>query len=80
MGDVLHKGHSSPGYLHLEQVLSYGFRQIPHMSSSGISQRHAATAFHDFIVTLMMVLIRMVVEKMSTCLKARAFVDYLDYW
>lgn len=46
-------GHSSPGNLHLEQVLSYGFRQIPQTSSSGMSQRQAATAFHSRIVTFM---------------------------
>lgn len=44
-------GHSSPGNLHLEQVLSYGFRQIPQTSSSGMSQRQAATAFHSRMVT-----------------------------
>jgi hypothetical protein len=47
----LHSGHSSPGNLHLEQVLSYGFRQMPQTSSSGISHRQAATAFHSLIVT-----------------------------
>lgn len=35
----------------MEQVLSYGLRQIPHTSSSGMSHRQAATAFHSLIVT-----------------------------
>src|SRR5690242_1366455 len=47
----LRSGHSSPGNLHLEHVLSYGLRQIPQTSSSGMSQRQAATAFHSLIVT-----------------------------
>ena len=49
--DGIQSGHSSPGNLHLEHVLSYGLRQIPHTSSSGMSQRHAATAFHSLIGT-----------------------------
>lgn len=54
-GGNLRSGHSSPGNLHLEQVLSYGFRQIPQTSSSGISQAQAATAFHSRIVTFIAV-------------------------
>lgn len=54
-GGNIRSGHSSPGNLHLEQVLSYGLRQIPQTSSSGMSQRHAATAFHSLIVTFMAV-------------------------
>jgi len=45
---------SSPGYLQVGQVPSNWTRQIPQTSSSGISQRHVATAFHCFIVTFMM--------------------------
>lgn len=49
----IHSGQSSPGNLHLEQVLSYGLRQMPHTSSSGMSHRQAATAFHSLMVTFM---------------------------
>jgi hypothetical protein len=49
----LRSGHSSPGNLHLEHVLSYGLRQMPQTSSSGMSQRQAATAFHSRMVTFM---------------------------
>ena len=50
--DVL-RGHPSPGYLHLAHVLSYGLRQMPHISSSGMSHRQAATASHCLILTFM---------------------------
>jgi hypothetical protein len=53
-GINIRRGHSSPGNLHFEQVLSYGFRQIPQTSSSGMSQRQAATAFHSLIVTFIL--------------------------
>jgi hypothetical protein len=43
--------------LHFEQVLSYGLRQIPQTSSSGISQRQAATAFHSRIVTFIVLVV-----------------------
>lgn len=46
-----HKVQSSPGYLHVGQVPSNWTRQIPHTSSSGMSHRHDATAFHSLIVT-----------------------------
>lgn len=45
---------SSPGYLQVGQVPSKATRQIPQTSSSGISQRHEATAFHSLIVTFML--------------------------
>ncbi len=43
--------HSSPGYLHVGQVLSNWFWQIPQTSSSGKSQRQMATASHFLILT-----------------------------
>ena len=45
------KLQSSPGYLHVGQVPSNWTRQMPHTSSSGMSQRHEATAFHFLMVT-----------------------------
>lgn len=44
---------SSPGYLHVGHVASNCTRQIPHKSSSGMSQRQDATAFHSLMVTFM---------------------------
>ena len=44
---------SSPGYLQVGQVKSNWTRQIPQTSSSGISQRHDATASHCLILTFM---------------------------
>ena len=46
-------GQSSPGNLHFGQVPSNWTRQIPQTSSSGMSQRHAATACHETILTFM---------------------------
>lgn len=47
----LHSGQSSPGYLHVGHVPSKWTWQIPQTSSSGISHRQVATAFHLFILT-----------------------------
>ena len=44
---------SSPGYLHVGQVPSNWTRHIPQTSSSGISHRQEATAFHSLMVTFM---------------------------
>ena len=52
---VSHKAQSSPGYLHVGQVPSNWTRQIPQTSSSGMSHRHDATAFHSLIVTFIWV-------------------------
>lgn len=53
--DDLQSGHSSPGNLHFEHVLSYGFRQMPQTSSSGISHRQAATARQVLILTFIVI-------------------------
>lgn len=42
---------SSPGYLHAGHVPSKCTWQIPQTSSSGMSQRHVATASHFLILT-----------------------------
>ncbi len=47
----LRRVQSSPGYLQVGQVPSNCTRQIPQTSSSGMSHRHEATAFHSLIVT-----------------------------
>ena len=47
----IHRLQSSPGYLHVGQVPSKCTWQMPHTSSSGMSQRQVATAFHFLIVT-----------------------------
>lgn len=52
-GQHIHKVQSSPGYLQVGHVPSNCTRQIPHTSSSGMSQRQEATAFHSLIVTFM---------------------------
>ena len=44
-------GQSSPGNLHFGQVPSNCTRQIPQSSSSGMSQRQAATAWYERILT-----------------------------
>jgi len=49
-GDI-HREQSSPGNLQVGQVPSNWTRQMPHTSSSGMSQRHEATAFHSLMVT-----------------------------
>lgn len=49
----LRNEQSSPGNLQVGQVPSNWTRQIPQTSSSGISQRQVATAFHSFRVTFM---------------------------
>lgn len=51
--EYLHNAQSSPGYLHVGHVPSNCTRHIPQTSSSGISQRHEATAFHSLMVTFM---------------------------
>ena len=51
-GDV-RREQSSPGYLQVGQVPSNWTRQMPHTSSSGMSHRQAATAFHSLIRTFM---------------------------
>ena len=53
-GPPSHKAQSSPGYLQVGQVPSNCTRQIPQTSSSGMSQRHDATAFHSLIVTFIL--------------------------
>lgn len=50
----LRRLQSSPGYLHVGHVPSKWTWQMPHTSSSGISQRHVATAFHCLILTFML--------------------------
>lgn len=50
----IHKVQSSPGYLHVGHVPSNCTRQMPQTSSSGMSQRHEATAFHSLIVTFIL--------------------------
>ena len=47
----LHKGQSSPGYLHVGHVPSKWTWQMPQTSSSGMSHRQVATAFHFLILT-----------------------------
>jgi hypothetical protein len=44
---------SSPGYLHVGHVPSKCTWQIPQTSSSGMSHRQVATAFHFLILTFM---------------------------
>ena len=48
---IVQSAQSSPGYLHVGQVPSNWTRQIPQTSSSGMSHRQDATAFHSLIVT-----------------------------
>ena len=50
----LRRVQSSPGYLQVGQVPSNWTRHIPQTSSSGISHRHDATAFHSLMVTFIM--------------------------
>jgi hypothetical protein len=47
----IHKAQSSPGYLQVGQVPSNCTRHIPQTSSSGISHRQEATAFHSLMMT-----------------------------
>lgn len=49
--ETIRKVQSSPGYLQVGQVKSNWTRQIPQTSSSGMSQRHDATASHCLILT-----------------------------
>lgn len=51
----IRKEQSSPGNLQVGHVPSNWTRQMPHTSSSGISQRQDATAFHSLIVTFIAV-------------------------
>ena len=51
------KAQSSPGYLHVGHVPSNWTRQIPQTSSSGISHRQEATAFHSLMVTFMVAVV-----------------------
>ena len=46
---------SSPGYLHVGHVPSKWTWQMPQTSSSGISHRHVATAFHFLILTFILI-------------------------
>lgn len=48
---VLHRLHSSPGYLQVGHVPSKWTWQMPQTSSSGRSHRQVATAFHFLILT-----------------------------
>ena len=64
----VHRVQSSPGYLHVGQVPSNWTRHIPQTSSSGMSQRHEATAFHSWIVTFMVYSTRQVAELEEACL------------
>ena len=50
----IHSVQSSPGYLHVGQVPSNCTLQIPQTSSSGMSHRQDATAFHSSMVTFML--------------------------
>jgi hypothetical protein len=54
-GGHLQRGQSSPGYLHVGHVPSKWTWQIPQTSSSGMSHRQVATAFHFLILTFMLV-------------------------
>lgn len=49
----LHRVQSSPGYLQVGHVPSNWTRHIPQTSSSGMSHRQEATAFHSLMVTFM---------------------------
>lgn len=49
----IRSGQSSPGNLHDGQEPSKPIWQMPQTSSSGMSQRHVATAAHFLIVTFM---------------------------
>lgn len=49
----IRKLQSSPGYLHVGHVPSKATWQIPQTSSSGMSHRQVATAFHLRILTFM---------------------------
>lgn len=49
------RAQSSPGNLHEGQEPSKWIWQMPQTSSSGMSQRHVATAAHFLILTFMMV-------------------------
>lgn len=53
-GYCIQREHSSPGNLQVGQVPSNWTRQMPQTSSSGISQRQDATAFHSLIVTFIL--------------------------
>ena len=53
VGRYARKAQSSPGYLQVGHVPSNWTRHIPQTSSSGMSHRQEATAFHSFIVTFM---------------------------
>lgn len=54
-GEGIHRVQSSPGYLHVGQVPSNCTLHIPQTSSSGMSQRQEATAFHSSMVTFMLI-------------------------
>ena len=51
----LRSGQPSPGNLHVGHVPSKSTWQIPQTSSSGISHRQVATAFHFLIVTFILI-------------------------
>lgn len=51
----LQRGQSSPGYLQVGHVPSKWTWQMPQTSSSGMSQRQVATAFHFLILTFISV-------------------------
>ena len=53
-GHNIQRAQSSPGYLHVGHVPSNWTRHIPQTSSSGMSHRQDATAFHSFMVTFML--------------------------
>ena len=48
---ILRRVQSSPGYLQVGHVPSNWTRHIPHTSSSGMSHRQDATAFHCLMMT-----------------------------
>lgn len=52
--EYIRREQSSPGNLQVGQVPSNWTRQIPHTSSSGMSQRQEATAFHSLMVTFIL--------------------------
>lgn len=52
---ALRRAQSSPGYLQVGHVPSNCTRHMPQTSSSGISHRHDATAFHALITTFIVV-------------------------
>ena len=55
-GSNLQRAQSSPGYLHVGHVPSNCIRHMPQTSSSGMSHRHDATAFHSLMVTFILAL------------------------